>query len=346
MNINKIVRTSIRMLICFLLTFIICNCNSEYNDPIIPQLTDDACKEANVAIFLNDERLTDASVQFTTSPDSSATRMVLSGVNPTDIIELDVMTTRNKAGFIIFEGEKIVNNVQSIKIEGFYRPYDTPLVRINISYMVLDKITSNTYEIPIEENSGLCYQKYSNMETASESDSLRFICKRINSELAKHLKSIAFRFESDGTMNFEYTTTKQKEFKQSFRYWISKQDWRGDNIIHIEQPNLFYECLLNALIPDENKTLGIFPYITQDSTATLFIHEYHNYKLSKSIVLIGDIHYMIYSYIYHFLPTNWIWTEEEKACFNLMMTQTEKFCHWSKPITYDGYPWAFATLHP
>ena len=122
-----------------------------------------------------------------------------------------------------------------------------------------------------------------------------------------------------------------------------KQAWSGDNIIHIEQPDLFYDCLLNALIPDENKMLGTFPYIAQDSTAVLFIHEFHNYEFSKSIALAGDMHQKIYSYFYNFLLTDRTWTEEEKACFRLMDSMTEHFCH-TLPEVYQSYTWAFVSI--
>lgn len=345
MSICKIMKDSSRIWIGMLLTFIICSCHSEDTDTLpLPQLTDEDCKEATAAVFLNGERLADASVFFTKEPESGSFRMELSGVHPADKIELEVATTRSDGGFILFEGEHIVDNLRHMKIDGFYRPY-SPLVRVNISYMVPDEITSKTYTIPFEENSGICFQKYSNFETSSEADSLRFICNRINSELSKHLKSIAISFESDGRMTFEYTNSKQEKSKQSFRYWISKQAWSGDNIIHIEQPDLFYNFLLNAMIPDENKTLGNFPYIAKDSTATLFIHEYHNYEFSKSIVLAGDIHQKIYSYLYNFLLTDGTWTDEEKACFRLMVRKTDYFCR-ALPEVYQAYTWAFVAKRP
>lgn len=347
---KQIISVTARLWIGVLLGLIIGSCNSEDNHPLTAhQLTDEDCNEAPAAIFLNGERLTNASVMFTSSPDAGSVTMTLSGVHPTEKIKLDVQTTSNEVGNILFNGELNTHNLYDIKIDGFYKPKSIstlPLVRINILYTVPDEITSKTYTIPFDENSGFCYQKYSNMETSSQADSLRFICNRINIELAKHLKSITFRFDTDGVMTFEYTDTKQVVNKHTFRYWISKQDWSGDNIVHIEEPEMFYDCLLNSLIPEENRALATFPYSTEVSSATLFIHEYHNYMYAQSIVLIGDIHQKIYSYLYYLLLTDRRWTDEERDCFLLMMKQTGKFCEWGKPEVFDGYPWAFATLLP
>ena len=124
----KILNDSVRVWIGLLLTFIFYSCHSYDNDQLpLPQLTDAACNDAPTAIFLNDQRLADASVKFISSTESKSdsVRMVLSGVHPTDIIELDVVTRRSDGGFIQFEGERIFHNIRHIKVEGFYRPYET-----------------------------------------------------------------------------------------------------------------------------------------------------------------------------------------------------------------------------
>ena len=181
------------------------------------------------------------------------------------------------------------------------------------------------------------------METISQADSLMSLCDQINAKLAEHLKSIEFRFRSDGKMDFEYSDTDERIFCKSFRYWISSQTRSKDKVILIDQPYLFYDFLLNALIPEENKALGIFPFLTDDQAVTLFLHEYFNQEFSNTVVLIGEFHHSICSYLYNLLPTDRSWTAMERDSFRLMSRQTELFAQKDDPALYQYYTWAFAT---
>lgn len=340
--------------IALVCAWVVSGCRSD-NDAPIPQLTDVDWKDAQVSVLLNNECLDDASARFVAIPGSDSVRMELSGVHPKEKIEIRVMTSLDNEGNITFKGEQEIANLRHLEVEGVYTPVpphdgasgNSPIVRIDIAYSVPHRISSKEFTIPFNDRDGFCYRRdfgvypQASPEYKSRADSCEFICKRINSELGRHVESIVFRFDDNGRMTFEAAKPGHVVQKESFRYWISEEGHFGDNVVNIENGVLFYECLLKALSPVERHGAIDIPHLSGSQVAGIFVQETKvvNFNIDKAIILMDDLNYKIFPYLYDTLLTDGAWTDKETDCFGTIERASRQ-----DSVTSGSSTWAFAVL--
>lgn len=335
------------VLMGLLFVFIGSGCHSEA-DPIgIFKLTDIEDDQVITSIHLNEELLANASAQFFDIPGSDSVRLELSGVHPTEKIKLEVSTTRNQTGEILFAGENKFSDERLIIVDGTYRidiaddGTQSKSLNINVSYSVPWWKSNRNYIIVFDDKNGFRYQRYSNFQTSSQADSCRFICNRINEKLAKYLEAMSFSFRQDGNMEFRFVTADQQIHSQLFRYWVSKQIWSGDYIIQVEQPDQFYNSILRALTLSNRISIESPRPCTRNAVATLFLEEFP-YPNKRSIAFVDDIHQNIFPYFCDMNQQDEEWTLEEMACLDLMRRATEVYLH-TIPEVYNSYTWSFVS---
>jgi len=341
-------------------TLLACGCDSDNSvKPTLQQLTKVSINDTRGSIVLNNETMPDAYAYFETVPSLDAVKpvkIVLCRVHPTEKIEMEVSATGNSEGNIVFEGEQMVNDVRHIKVKGLYRASQTDddssekssKIKINVSYTVPNSMFSKEYVIPFDGCNGFCYNRdpgqypMSDYDIEGQRDSCEWICKKINSELARDIKSLSFKFEDNGQLTLGYTTPKLDVFKQSFRYWLRLY---GDKIyVNIENPGLFYGFLLNALNLSSDQSLDKPSYLPEYETAEIYIegcNYLNNFKFNRSIVIRDDLRYKVFSYVRDKFENDGTLSEKEKGYLNTMENVAKR--------NYDGreysisiYEWAFA----
>lgn len=311
--------TTIGMVMLF--ACVLCSCHDD-NDVSFSRLSDIDWNDTDGAITINDEYLKDASARFISVAGSDSATIVLSGVHPTEEIEMNVATTPGEYGDIIFRGEQTVEDVRHLKVAGRYHPYGgtsgySSKVRVVVTYTVPNKISSKEITMPLNGTSGFRYHYDSYWHPSQEEvDSCEFIIGRINSELGRHLKNLSFKFGDDGNLTFSYTNSKSVETQQTFRYWIDEKELSQRTLVNIDNSELFYEFLLNSLTPVENRIVGDLLRFDNNENVRLQIDE--NDSQGDGVVILGDMHYKIFPYLYTTLPTDNVWTGKEKDCFDAM----------------------------
>lgn len=309
-------------LLCLLM---ICGCSSG-NDEMPDNPANSDWNDADISIFLNGEYVGNASATFAFHSDSDSADMVLTGINPTENIELKVATSVYDKDGISFKGEQNVEDMRIIKVEGLYRPRpfyggtsQKSMIKINVSYSVPNEITSRDITIPFEENYGFCYPMKVSLNQIFE-DSCDYICKNINAELGRHLKSATFRFDENGKLAFSYVSADSKETKHTFRYWISLETEPNtrNKIINVAEGDRFYECLLNALTPPENRIVGNLLFLPHHDVAKLYVDDnIRQFVPSSSVITVLDeLQYNIFPYFLSTLMTDRFWSEDEKRYLN------------------------------
>lgn len=304
---------------------------------------------ADISVFVNDIYVQNADVEFVSKSDSDSATMVLKGLNPVENIEIDVTKTRYDEDGIAFNGEQIIENRRGISVRGLYRPRafyggganQSPMIKMNISYTIPNTIASRQFIIPFTEDNGFSYWEtvITNREYI---DSCKYICKRINTEIGKRLKSMTFRFGDNGQLSLSYITSESKEVKRNFRYWIGPEEWPrlGDNkIAYIENGGDFYKFILDALTPDENKSIGDILSLPHHEFARLSINEtVSHYGEQASVLSIpDDLQFNIFPYFLATLKTDSNWSDEERKYLNCAQTMAKSFYN----ANYLCYMWAF-----
>lgn len=325
----------------------------------LSNIEDANSSDVPTVVYINNEQIKDASVQFTEIPGTDSVNLVMTGVHPTETISLKAVTSRDDNGRILFSGEESVKSFyinqkgfRHLKVEGCFITPESPVtlyqtnssVKINITYTVPQIPDTKKYYIPINETSGFHYNHdfqhrhaITENQIASRMDSCEFISQRINSELSKHLKSIAFSFENNGNMTFEYTTSNQQVIKQTFRYWM-RMDGCNNYIMDIEKPSSFYESILNAMTPVSNRSIfETLSYESENKTATIYINDYIT-NIFKGIAITYDFQHKIFPYLQLILPTDNGWSESEKK----YLTAIEREAKNLYP-SHDNYTWLFTT---
>lgn len=335
-----------RVIITLSCALILCACQDD-GDVSVPGVPDFDWNDVDGAVYVNDEYIKDATARFAAIPGTDSTAIVLSGVHPTEEIEVKMSTARDKDGNISFKGEQTVENVRNLSVAGKYMPYGSsygqmPLVRVVVTYTVTNDIAAKEIAIPIDGNSGFrfYYSTYCH-PSKSEIDSCQFIIGRINSELGRHLKTMSFKFTSDGQMTFSYTNSKSVESRQTFRYWIEEKDLPLRTVVNIDGPGLFYEYLLNALTPAENRIIGDLLHFDSQEIVRIQIDESDNQN--EGIVILGDLHYKIFPYLYTTLLTDNVWSDMEKDCFGAI-ERAAKFSIKNNESVFNSYTWVFGNL--
>lgn len=317
------------------------------------KLVDADWNNVKMSIFLNGELLPDATVQFSEIPGSDSISMVLHGVHPNKPIVMTMNAIRDKNDNFLFKGTR--NDPHELQLEadgeiasvksmsGQSKDFYTCF--INITYSVPFSVE---YKIPFtHDDNGFCHHEYwGGSAFQSWQDSCEYICRRINSEIGNHLKTIVFDFKSNGQMTFTYTTAKNDVNTDTFRYWLNKEWQSGNMVAVIENSYMFYQRLLCALIPMENQAQADGYYIPEFDTAKLFLSEkdwFGNFKkLGRSITLVDDIHHQILPYFYNYLLKDGAWNEHEKDCFQTMYDYAKSFYSPEQnPSFYNGFGWAF-----
>ncbi len=311
---------------------LLCGCNSDTDNPSMPQLTDADWNEVYGAVFLNDECLKDASAGFEAIPGSDSVKMVLTGVHPEEGIELNVATATVANGDIMFEGEQSIEHVRHLKVTGLYRPKEsqvgtagnTPMLQVHVVYTVPGEISPVACNIKFTDGNGFRYNRdlatypQAKPEASLRQDSCEFICESINSELARHIESVSFCFDANGQMSFAYNKSKSNEIVRTSRYWISGRDGDENSIVLIDNATDFYDALLEAMIPDENKVVGNMPYNPTGKAASLLVHKASKTNDPLEVAIVDDMHSGIFTYLYNSLLTDRVWTDMEKDCFGIM----------------------------
>lgn len=344
MKFTRQANKGITILVGMLCAFIVCGCQDENDMPTTP-LTDIDWNDVDGSILLNDVYLKDATAQFIAVSGSDSATIVLSGVHPTEKIEMEVATTRDGEGGITFVGEQTIENLRQLKVAGRYRPYGgtsgySSMIRIGVSYSVPNKISSSEFVIPFNENSGFRYHYDSCWNPSREEiDSCEFIIGRINPELGRHLKNLSFKFGNDGNLTFSCTNSKSVVTKQTFRYWIDEKELPQRIVVNIENSELFYDFLLNSLTPDGNRIVGNILKFDTDSEARIHIVEKDNQI--DGIVILDDLHYKIFPYLYITLPTDKVWSDKEKDCFEAMERVARHSERLNSTNLWYSFGWAF-----
>lgn len=343
------------LLTSVLLTLALCGCGSDNDDVVfVSKLTDAEWGNVKGAIFLNDEVMKGATARFDEIPGSDSVRMVLSGLHPEEDIEMNVAAVRDDNGNIAFEGEQTVWNVRELRVKGIYSPEESltgtmgtkPMVRVNVTYTVPNKIFSGTYTIRFDDDNGGfryfpergTYPGSKPPTSPTPSDSCKFICDRINSELAGHLKSLSFAFDGNGQMTLAGETSGSGKSVRTFRYWVGTENSR--DYIHIDSIALFYESLLNVLAPAGNRIPPNIQYNRERKSAILFIRNDVDKYENSVVTLVDEMHNGIFPYLYYMLPTDGAWTAKDKDCFNTMIKKARRLDPES-PGFYYTFSWAF-----
>lgn len=325
-------------------------CSSE-SEIIQPKLTDESCRNSPSYVYVNDELITGASVRFYPIEDSDSVRMEIIGVYPDGNIEMNVATTgTDDKQRILFEGHQKMEGVRNLKVEGFYLPKTSsysslaypPTVNVKITYTVPEGIASTEYTVYFNEWNGINYSPFTNIDRKE----IWTLLSKLNSEIGKRIKSITFRFEENGQMEFEYTTQTLETFSQTFRYWIDGTPLADHRVVRIENAPLFYKSLYDALLPSENRDMWGLPHIPEYPTASLYIGRTSNYYPDNPIVLLDDIHAKIFQYLYYLLINENTWTDLENLAFKRLASLAESYIrdintHYPN-VSYELYTWAFA----
>lgn len=331
----------------------LCGCNSDNDNPSMPQLTDADWNEVYGAVFLNDECLKNASASFDAIPGSDSVKMVLSGVHPEDGIELNVATAIDANGDITFEGEQSIEHVRHLKVTGLYRSKEsqagtagnTPMLQVRVAYTVPGEISPMACNIKFTEGKGFRYNRdlgtypQAKPEASLRQDSCEFICESINSELARHIESVSFSFDANGQMSLAYSKSKSNEIVRTFRYWISGREGKENSIVLIDNASDFYDTILDVLIPDENQAVGDMPHNPTTKAASLLVHKDSKTNGTLEVAVVDDMHSGILPYLYNSLLTDRVWTDKEKDCFATMSRRAGEL-NLNKP-SYAVCSWTF-----
>ncbi len=344
--------TRFTLLIGVLLLIATTSCNNSDNPTPLPELTDAVWNNSECTLFLNDEPFNDASVKFVEIPDSEKVGMILSGDFTREDILIEVETTRDAEGNIVFCGETKVEGWHDIKVDGTYRPSvsandATPAsspITINLTYRILSNLPITTaYYIPFDDKSGFFYKRdrgtypMATDDVDKNRDDCEYISRKINEEIGRHLESLSFRFGFDGQMSFSYTRNGQPEVTRSFRYWLNKDRYFKDDLVYIENAPLFYACLLDALTGEANQGNNL-EYIPTVRYAKLIVDTSTFYY--TTIALLGNIHHDIFSYFSETLFAGGALTDDDKECLDKLAKRSERM-HEDSEYPHLSYCWGF-----
>lgn len=248
-------------------------------------------------------------------------------------------------------------------MEGIYKPKKSDSsknskVDIRINYILphVPKVVS--YVINFDENSGFCYHDMYNTYrketsgTKSNSELCGSICKKINSELAKDLQCIRFRFYQHGIMNIDFELKAgDGSCSHSYQYWKSNMDQEGGITYYISDSEDFYEFIQGGLTKGNSflngrPTADFEPIRPQKSFARIYIDE-NNGNLKRGITILDNFHKDIF---HHFSNSSYYqWTDYDKTCFSQMVKEAG-YGGLNEPWDRDGlsifgaYSWAFGEL--
>lgn len=342
-----------RMLV--LVALILCGCSS--NDPIpdpLKELAGLQLKNMNYSFSLNGEAMPDAFAYFTTVPLSDEVNLLLTGIHPTEELQIPLTASRDSNGNILFEGDEPANNLRCIHVKGFYEQDSdngekSPSIKIDLTYSVPSSTYSKEYVIPFDGHNGFLYNRdpgqypMCKWDIEGQRDTCQSICKTINSELAKELKSLSFKFENNGRLTLSCTDPNLNVSSQSFRYWLRTESI--DTLVNVENPAIFYDLILNALNLNKKTAPDKYSYIPEYETAEIFIDRnsyLNNHKFNSAVVIRDDLRYKIFSYVRDKYQDYDTWGDKERRFLNTMEAVARR--------NYDGrthsmsiYEWGFAT---
>lgn len=348
------------VLIGILMSLALCACDSK-NEPALPsnQLTLVDWQKVDGRILLNDEILPYATAEFLEIPDSEKLTLKLHGVHPTEDIEMQVETTTDDDGDIQFKGTQTIDFIRSFYVKGLYKSSQSdmattgkPSFEISINYSVPYFPNQNYQGIKFDDNNGFRYVRelgvypMSKVDIEAQRDSCDFICKSINSELQKKLKSLTFNFDLKGKLTLSYIDSELEEFSQTFRYWRRYEGISGKIITEVENANLFYETILTALgfhiTADIAANLNDFLSTLPDNICSLLL-DGDQVKFTGMVVFLDAIHYHIFQYFKSQFMGSGIWGKAENDYINLMYSSA-RGSFWDSPDMMVGlrsYRWAF-----
>lgn len=327
-----------------------CSSDEPVEDPSsrLPYIRPD---ETSLSISLNEEQLTAASAYFTATPLSDEVRLVMKGVHPSEKIDLAVTATFDKEGNIVFEGSEYMENLREIHVTGQYTRSESGenVLDIDVTYTVPGANSSREYVIPFDGHNGFLYNRdpgqypMCKWDIEGQRDTCQSICKTINSEVARELKSLSFKFENNGRLTLSSTDHDLNVTSQSFRYWLRTVS--RDTLVNVENPALFYDFILNALNLNKKTAPDQYSYVPEYETAEIYVEGttyLNNFKFNSSVVIRDDLRHKIFSYVRDKYQDCDTWGDRERRFLNTMETVARR--------NYDGrnysmpiYEWGFAT---
>lgn len=166
----------------------------------LPQLYDVDWEKVDGSISINFEKKSDAYAEFFETDDADVAMIKLYGVHPEEVIEMEMTTTRDDDGNILFEGNQKIEFERILSVSGVYRPAtddinsgQVPKLKINVSYDVPYLMYVTKHTVQFGEKSGLRYirdlGKYpmASVDIEGQRDTCNLLCERINSEIGNHL---------------------------------------------------------------------------------------------------------------------------------------------------------------
>lgn len=318
-----------KMMAWTLCAFALSSCQNS-DEISMPQLTDANWDEVQGSITLNKEYLEGATAEFAAVPGSDSVCLKLSGVHPTEIIEMKVATTGNDEGDVIFEGNQLTKYTRDLKVNGIYKPASHDMtatakstVKIDIEYNVPIQNIHRTYYIDFNGDSGFRYIReagtypMAKVDIEGQRDSCEFISRIINTELAKNLRAFSLELGYNGQMALTYTTSDSEKHEQDFRYWIRTEKISGNYIFEVENPGLFYECVFRAFNLKDTPLYQTQPYVAENDIASLLLLADDDYR-DRKIIFLDDIHHNIFKYINNSFQEKGLWSLYDKRYIDLL----------------------------
>lgn len=343
------------MWVLAMVALILCGCSSDDPAPDpLKELPGLQLKNMNCSFSLNGEDMPDAFARFYAVPQSDEVNLLLTGIHPTEELQIPLTASGDGNGNILFEGDEPANNLRCIHVKGIYKPgadngEKSPSIKIDLTYSVPSNTYSKEYVIPFDGYNGFLYNRdpgqypMSKWDIEGQRDTCQSICKTINSELAKELKSLSFKFENNGRLTLSSTGPELNVSSQSFRYWLRTVS--RDTLVNVENPALFYDFILNALNLNKKTAPDQYTYVPEYETAEIYVDRVstlNNLKFSKAIVVRDDLRHKIFSYVRDKYQDCDTWGDRERRLLNTMEAVARR--------NYDGrnysmpiYEWGFAT---
>lgn len=340
-----------KVLIYTLCVIALCACSSDNPVEAPVRLTDVDWKETTAAIYLNEECLENASVKFIEIQDTDSVTMILSGVNPTETIQMEVATARDKDGNIVFNGKK-TDYETIITVDGVWQfensvaqAFANSTVTVNISYRLAYNTLIPNYYVAFDGNRGLrhirdkgYYPLIDPVVIEGQRDSCEYICRVINKEFAKSLSSLSINLGPSGILTVKYTTPREQEYEQQFRFWVRTVPFVNKNIIEVEDPERFYDFLFEALDLTGNK------YVPESEVASIHV-EMDGYYDRTRIMILDDLHYRIFGYINNSFAEKGLWEFYDRRYITLMyMGANTYYAGVEFLASYDHYRWCFSDI--
>lgn len=323
------IRKMTKMWAGMLCAFALSGCQSS-DEMSMPQLTDANWNEVQGSITLNNEYLEGASAEFAAIPGTDSVSLKLSGVHPTEIIEMNVATTRTDEGDIAFEGKQFTKYTRELTVNGLYTRVSPDMgatakssVKIDIEYNVPIQNIHRTYYIDFNGDSGFRYIReagtypMAKVDIEGQRDSCEYISRIINTELAKNLRAFSLELGYNGQMTLTYTTSDSEKREQDFRYWMRTEKISGNYIFEVENPGLFYDCVFRAFNLTNTPLYQTQPYVAENDIASLYLWANDDYR-DRKIIFLDDIHHNIFKYINNSFQEKGLWSIYDKRYIDLL----------------------------